>query len=275
MSSFLSHYYGDAEGPLGIPLKDKQAKILDSVLRSLPNDKFHEPAHLTIEKATPELVVGERADVSWITTEDVDRMREIVRADGMRDDHFSLNPLVTLQHAYWLPPVGRSVWRKRMRNNNVSGIKAKTVYPTRPDEWTSTEQWPPDFAFMLVQNGLLRGKSIGFLPLRARSPTEEEIRANPELENVWRIVEEWMLLEYACVFLPAQQQAVVEAVSKGLDIPPKFQNAMRCDLSEKHVSFTSMNEIEKHVQRCVDNMNLEELAAKTFEDAWDRARGRI
>ena len=76
-----------------------------------------------------------------------------------------------------------------------------------------------DVAFTLVQAGLLRGKSIGFLPLQARRPTEAEIANQPALGQVRFIIEKWLLLEYACVFLPAQQNAVVEAVSKGVKIP--------------------------------------------------------
>ena len=60
-------------------------------------------------------------------------MRDIVLAAGMNDEHFKLNPVVTLQHAYWLPPVGRSLWRRRVRDGQRIGIKAKTVYPPRPD----------------------------------------------------------------------------------------------------------------------------------------------
>src|SRR5271166_4976496 len=65
-----------------------------------------EPKFVTLEKAPSELLLGERADVSWISTEDPDRDREVVIARGMDDSHFRLNPIVTLQHCYSLPPVG-------------------------------------------------------------------------------------------------------------------------------------------------------------------------
>ena len=45
--------------------------------------------------------------MSWISTEDVDRSNEVVLARGMNDSQFKLNPIVTMQHAYWLPPVGK------------------------------------------------------------------------------------------------------------------------------------------------------------------------
>src|SRR5205823_2218144 len=40
----------------------------------------------------------------------------------------------------------------------------------------------------------------------------------PGWHKVRRVIQEWVLLEYACTFLPTQPNAVVEAVSKGLPI---------------------------------------------------------
>ncbi len=76
--------------------------------------------------------------------------------------------------------------------------------------------------FALVQAGLLQGKSIGFLPTKVHIPDDAE-----QQQNAWNdvslVIDEWLLLEYACVFLPANQDALVEAVSKGgVDLPPEF-----------------------------------------------------
>jgi len=49
------------------------------------------------------------------STESPDRLNEVVLARGMNDSQFQTNPLVTLGHAYHLPPVGRSLWRKRVQ----------------------------------------------------------------------------------------------------------------------------------------------------------------
>ena len=84
---------------------DRQARQLDTLLKSLPKSKEHAYRKAVTAKAPTELNPGERSDVSWITTESVDRMQEVV-ARGMNDSQFTANPLVTLQHAYSLPPVG-------------------------------------------------------------------------------------------------------------------------------------------------------------------------
>src|SRR5688500_16768396 len=119
--SFLKRFY-DTEGPLGFPMTDRAARSLDGVLRSLPKEPAYEFRRATLAKGLSELPAGERADVSWISEESPDRAQEIVRAAGMDDSQFALNPIVTLHHAYWLPPVGRSVWRRKVREGERRGV---------------------------------------------------------------------------------------------------------------------------------------------------------
>src|SRR5262245_63614221 len=107
---FLKSHY-DTEGPLGLPMKDMQAQTLEALLASLPEEQ-RTLKRLVVDKAPTETLEGERSDVSWISTEDLDRDRKIVLAKGMDDSHFQMNPIVTLQHRYHEPPVGRSLWRK-------------------------------------------------------------------------------------------------------------------------------------------------------------------
>jgi hypothetical protein len=78
-------------------------------------DQFQRIQRLVTAKATSELLDGERADVSWISTEEIDRDQEIVVARGMNDSQFRMNPIVTLQHCYHMPPIGKSLWRKKVK----------------------------------------------------------------------------------------------------------------------------------------------------------------
>src|SRR5262245_4456799 len=99
------------------------------------------------------------------------------------------------------PPAGRSVWRRKVKDGDVRGIKAKTLYPTRPDAFPDDSTWLPDEVFPLIQAGLLNGKSIGFIPTQARYPTDREAE-----RGVRRVVEQWVLLEYACSSSPASNR---------------------------------------------------------------------
>jgi len=282
--------YGDTEGPLGLPMKDQQAKALDLLLKALPEED-RQLCRLVTTKAPTELLEGERADVSWISTESIDRDQEIVIARGMNDAHFAANPLVTMQHCYWQAPVGRSLWRKKSKDGPVAGIKAKTQYPARPNDWTE-ECWPADTAFSLIKAGLLQGKSVGFLRLKSHAPSSHEIAAKPELATVGRIIDEWLLLEYACTFLPTNQDALVQAVSKSqvelprdwyklLQLPgyptgewPDIERPLPIQPTET-IPFTPLSEIEAAIKRSVAGINPQTLVQQAVQQAYDSARGRV
>jgi hypothetical protein len=69
---------------------------------------------------------------------------------------------------------------------------------------------------------------------------------------------EWLLLEYACVYIPCQKNAVVEAVSE-LPVMP----------------FTPEAEILKSIDHQIAAIDFHHLARQAVEDGIDRARGRI
>lgn len=192
------------DGPFGIKMKDSTALAVESLLKTLPKE-----CQTLRQKSTlpdSEFVPGERADVSLVSAETVDRDGDVVLAKGMNLDYFRANPIVTLAHKYDELPVGRAQWIKAV----VAGIKAKTIYATRPDEWQGP--WLPDAVWQMTKEGILRGKSIGFLPTKMRPPSSKEA-------GMWKdanvIIESAVLLEYAVAPIPCNQDALVEAVAKG------------------------------------------------------------
>jgi hypothetical protein len=280
--------YGETEGPLGFPMLDSEAKSLDALLTQHPEAEY---CRAVLSKATAELQEGERADISWISTEDKDRVGDLVLSVGMDDRQYKANPLVTLNHAYYRPPVGKSVWRRRMKVDECRGIQAKTVYPDRPAEWQDGQEWPADSAFALVKSGLMCGKSIGFLALEASGPTEQEVKKNPAWAEVRRVVRKWLLLEYACTWMPVNQAALVEAVSKslvtaqalrlvGAELPPPPPQRPepppeRPEPAALVVPFTTEEEVKAAVERRLQGLDLAGLVQKICEEAWNKAKGRV
>jgi hypothetical protein len=281
--SNLAKHYGSATGPLGFPMQDRQAFALETILKALPQDDTYRYRKAVIARGPSETLAGERSDVSWIGTEDPDRENEVVIARGMNDSQFKLNPIVTMQHAYFLPPVGKSLWRKVVKEGELRGVKAKTQYPVRPADWEGT--WPADVAFSLVQADLLRGKSIGFLPTKIHVPEQKEIDKYG-WKDVGLVIDEWLLLEYAYTFLPTQQSALVETVGKSsLSIPEDFIQAMGLDAKVFQrqpqepaipaIPFTPLTEIERAVERRLSAWDLARLTRQAVQDHIDRLRGRI
>lgn len=285
MPDFLK-VYGDTEGPLGFPMKDADAKAVDALMKQYPDSEF---CRAIVEKATTELRDGERADVSWIQTEAVDRHGDIVLCGGFRDDAFQGNPIVTINHDYTKSPVGRSIWRKKVKEGDRRGIKAKTTYPTKPTEWNDPNNiWPSDNAWALVKSGLMGGKSIGFLTLKAHSPTDEEIKRQPELSKIRRIVDEWVLLEYCCCWLPVNPEAVVDAVSKSMvkpeelafagytgPVPTKKAEVDPNDAILAKATFTPLSEIQKAINNSLGKINTKAMIEKAVQDGWDRLKGKV
>jgi hypothetical protein len=268
--------YG-SQGPLGFPLQSKQCFALEAILKALPKDDAFKYRYAVVEKATTETLTGERSDVSWITTEDPDRQNEVVISKGMNDAQFKQNPLVTLNHCYWAPPVGKSIWRKFVKDGDMRGVKAKTQYPHRPKDWPQADDWPPDVAFSLVQSDMLRGKSVGFLPTKVHTPTDDELKQKG-WQKVNLVIDEWILLEYACVFLPAQQNAVLESVSKSL--PETFIKALGINYqppapTPPTIPFTSLSTIEASIKRKLQSINPTTIAEKAITDSIDKLKGRV
>jgi hypothetical protein len=268
-------------------MTEAQAKAIETIIKGLPKgSEFAYRKAISSEPPT-EILPGERSDVSWITTDNIDREGDVILSRGMNDSQFKINPIVTLEHNYTVPPVGKSIWRKIIKQGPIAGIKAKTIYPNKPPEWNG--DWPSDIAFSLIKAGLLQGKSIGALPTKIHFPTNKELDVYGKSCKL--IVDEWMLIEYACTLLPVQQNAVVEAVSKGaVKLTDELAKALGLDPVRPSPSpaavtttdplptvsrFTPLEEIEKSISRRIGNINVQQIAEAAAQEAIDRIRGRV
>jgi hypothetical protein len=207
----------DTEGPFGVPMKDAVAKAVEKLLADYKETR--DDAILKLAGvASVEIAAEDRTEVSKITTEAVDRDREIVIAKGIDLAAFRSNPVVLLNHNWTGLPLGKALWVK----NEGNGLSAKTQYAKRPQEHTG--EWVPESVYSLIKQDMLPGKSIGFLPLEARPPEKAEIAQRPELKDVRRIITKSILLEYSVVGIPSNPEALVTikgfpALAKALDLP--------------------------------------------------------
>lgn len=186
------------EGPLGFPMPDNLAKSLEQLIKTLPKECTYRKA-ASVPTST-EFVEGEKADISLVSVETMDRENEVVIAKGIDRKFFDSNPIVTFAHKYDELPVGRAAWLKVV----PGGLKAKTIYSDATE--TARACW------QMTKEGILRGKSIGFLPTKIRSPAKSE----PQWKDASAVIESSILLEYAIAPIPMHPDALVEAVAKGL-----------------------------------------------------------
>jgi hypothetical protein len=136
----------------------------------------------------------------------------------------------------------------------------------------------------LIQAGLLQGKSVGFVRLKSHAPSSHEIAANADMAKVSRVIDEWLLIEYAVTFLPINQHALVEAVSKsavkpealkqlGIDVPnPPDQRLVP---PPAPIAFTSEREMRQAIERRIAGFDFEGLAKRAVSGGIDRACGRV
>jgi HK97 family phage prohead protease len=130
---------------------------------------------------------------SVITTAAPDRVGDVVMPAGLRNaEEFLKNPVVLWAHQRGMPPIGRCRSLEVHDNRVVAETQFAKGVPFAED------------VFKLYEQGILRGWSIGFLPVRTR-PSRSGVR-----------YEEWDLLEYSAVPVPENPAALTLAVAKGL-----------------------------------------------------------
>jgi len=164
----------------------------------------------TIRKQFPADVLvadGKRTVTARISTISVDRDGEVLIPQGCDANEFTKSPTVFYNHNYALP-VGRCEGIRRSCDN----IEAKTRFAERPAEHKG--EWLPDTVFSLLQQGVISGFSVGFTPIEGRHPSKKDRESFGS--RVRYVYNKWKLLEYSVAPLPANQDALVLAVSKGI-----------------------------------------------------------
>ncbi len=194
------------EGPLGFKTTEETAKLLERLLKTAPKGCQYKKKNLSAEV---QFEPGERASIDVITTDSVDHEKEVVLPGGIDVETYRKNPVVLFAHDD-TKPIGRSLWIKTCGN----GIKSKTAYAKRPEDYQG--DFLPDLVFALVQQQILRGRSVGFFPTEIDAPTQDQIKARPDWADANAIISKSVLFEYSVVSVPCNEDALQQAVSKGL-----------------------------------------------------------
>lgn len=169
---------------------------------------------MLIKQGAADLVAesGSREVVARITTTAVDREGDVVLPSGADLIAYRENPVVLYVHENRKLPVGTA----RKFRKETDGITVKYTLAERPASLPAMQEWLPDTLHELLQAGVIRGHSIGFMIKDggARAPNDKEVRRFGA--SVRRIITDWELVEFSIVPVPANPEALALAVSKGL-----------------------------------------------------------
>lgn len=144
----------------------------------------------------------DRTITAVISTNVVDRDGEVLKPKGALLDSFLKNPVVQWAHDYQDTPIAKAMWLK----TGNSKISAKMKFP-EPELSPKADE-----VYNLFKGGFLNAFSVGFIIKKGHAPEPKEIEKRPALAEANYIIDEWELLEFSAVPVPANPEALVTAV---------------------------------------------------------------
>lgn len=163
-------------------------------------------------KMTPD--VKKRHISAVVSTAIVDHDGEVLLPSGMDKSVFNDNPSFLLYHNQEEWPLG--LWDASTVMQRSNGIVGEADYAERPPSHLLpiTEKWMPDLALWYTHLKILKGLSVGFIPVDRRAPTPRDKQMfGHECKCV---TTKWQLLEISLCNTPTNRDALISAVSKGL-----------------------------------------------------------
>ena len=202
--------------------------------------------------------LGERSVQFTISKEVVDRDGDILRAGGVDFTNYMKNPVFLGFHNSHDFPLGK-VTKFWVEGDSV---KAIVYFPTLEElssdpALASEKAKLIDFSYYAYKNGLMNAVSVGFIPLEwTETKTGYDIT-------------KWELLEFSAVAVPANQDAIAEAVkSFGLD-ESVVKDFFTTQKSGKRISAETKATLEKikacgdEIEKCRDQLK---SIAKTMNE---------
>ena len=138
---------------------------------------------------------------AMITTENLDRQGDMVHADGAKLENYLKNPVVLWGHDYGEPAIAKAISIEVIPG---TGIRSQFQFPEKGIHPKA------DIVRGLWASGFLNAVSIGFQPLKSAPIDAKEPWGSQDYQ-------EWELLEYSIVNVPAQQSALRLSIADAMD----------------------------------------------------------
>jgi HK97 family phage prohead protease len=178
-----------AKTPAGLPILSAEEFVTGAKEKSLPSDEFAVIQGFTAEVKTIKAKDGSARYRFIISTNGVDRDKDVVNVAGWNTDNYKKNPVVLFGHDYRSLPVGKCPKLDGKKNALEADV-----------EFASAEIYPfADTVRRMVDGGFLRAASVGFKPIK--------YLYNEERRGI--DIEEAELLEWSIVPVPANPECLV------------------------------------------------------------------
>jgi HK97 family phage prohead protease len=164
-----------------------------------------------------------------INTDSLDSYDSVVLPQGCDPTAFLKIPTLYWNHDYE-EPIGRALTLEKTNNT----WRSQGQLALRPEDFVGP--FFPDYVAAMVGQRIVRGVSVGFLPIEVRQPTKQDIEKwGRQLQIVYS---KWKLLEYSITPTPANTDALIDAIRK-LDEPLVYHGP------ESDEGFANLLEIKK------------------------------
>lgn len=186
-----------------------------------------------------------------ISTNSPNRYDEIVNSKGARLDNYRKNPVVLFNHNSNIPPIGKNI--------NIAVYENEIVALTK----FANTQLAKDIE-TLYKDGFMNAFSIGFIPNKVDTNERGQIVYN-----------DWEMLEYSCVPIPANPEAISMAL-KSVQSPEikTFLNEYR-EMQNKEDKYneleTKINEIKAQVEMINEIKAQVEMLALSYDNIFNSA----
>jgi len=166
------------------------------------------------------------------STADVDRYGDVIEVDGWDLKNYQKNPVFLWAHDYKQPPIGKAV----EVGKTDKGLLFRIKFPT-------AEEYPfADTIYKLYLGGYLRATSVGFQDLEREPISDKEGK-----QTGWRYKQQ-ELYELSAVPVPANPQALIMAVQKGVVNPREVEEVMGVPYEADLIQAAEMEAQEEQVK---------------------------
>jgi HK97 family phage prohead protease len=184
------------------------------------------------------------------STADVDRYGDVIEMDGWDLKNYKKNPVFLWAHDYKQPPIGKAVKVGKTDKGLLFQIKF-----AGPDEYAFAET-----IYKLYLGGYLRATSVGFQDLEREPITDKDGE-----QTGWRYKRQ-ELYELSAVPVPANPQALIMAVQKGVVNPQEVEEIMGVPYEADLIQEAEMEAQEEQVKGVIP---FKEYPTEPEDALWD------